>query len=240
MEEMDIAVLSSVMADNLSASELNALVLHTLFALIAATALAVSLPLTTGQVIFALVLAYNLAVGAGALVLGHRDWLRLWLFLVPLSALQIVPDAFLSSVLGVLVFPDVGFPRIGGVSAFMAGMWTIALFVVVFLGRSVEGRSSRRTALVWVSVASFVLFVGSEAVLWRVPVWYAQDVTMVGHVAVYVVVPEILLGLSTFLTYQALENRRVVYRLAGEVALMVLYLGALCCSYLVVEHVLAA
>ncbi len=90
------------------------------------------------------------------------------------------------------MFPDVGGPRIDTVNASMAGMWTIALFPVVFLGLRVEARSGRRAALAAVAVATFVVFVGSEAVAWGIPIWHAQNVAMVG--GVYVVIPEILLG----------------------------------------------
>ena len=132
---------------SLDRSERHALVFHALFA--AAVVGVLSAPVATlGARVWALVLGYNLALPLAARLLGHREWLALWLFLVPLSALQILPDWVLSAVLGVLVFPDIGGPRIDTVNASMAGMWTIALFPVVFLGQWVEARKGRRTALV--------------------------------------------------------------------------------------------
>lgn len=190
-----------------------------------------------GARIFALVVGYNLALPIAARLLRHREWLVLWLFLVPLSALQVVPDWVLSAVLGVLVFPDVGGPRLDTVSGSMAGMWTIALFPVLFLGSRVEARVGRRAAYAAVAVASFVIFVGSEAVAWRIPIWHAQNVAMFGNVALYVVVPEILLGLATYRVFQATASRTVHLSLAGAVALMLFYLGALIGCYSLIEVV---
>ena len=98
-------------------------------------------------------LVYNLALPIAARFLGHREWLKLWLFLVPLSALQVLPDWVLSAVLEVLVFPDTGGPRIATVNASMAGMWAITPFPVIFLGQRVEDRLGRRAALAAVASA---------------------------------------------------------------------------------------
>ncbi len=195
---------------------------------------------TLGARIWVLVLVYNLALPVSARLLDHREWLKLWLFLVPLSALQIVPDLVLSAVLEVLVFPDSGGPRINTVNASMAGMWTIALFPVVFLGQRIEARIGRRAALATVATASFMVFVGSEALAWRIPIWHAQNVAMVGGVALYVVIPEILLGLATFRVFQGTAARPLGVRLVGALALMLFYLGALICSYFLIERVVHA
>lgn len=192
---------------------------------------------TLGARIWILVLGYNLALPVAARLLGHREWLALWLFLVPLSALQVVPDWVLSAVLEVLIFPDVGGPRIDTVNASMAGMWTIALFPVVFLGSRIEARAGRRAAFATVAAASFAVFVGSEAVAWRIPIWYAQNVAMVGHVALYVVMPEILLGLATFRVFRTTTPKPLGMRLAGALALMLFYLSALICCYFLIEEV---
>ncbi len=128
-------------------SEGHALAFHALFAAVAVAVLAVPVA-TLGARIFALVLGHNFALPVVARLLGHREWLSLWLFLLPLSAFQVVPDWVLSAVLGVLVFPDVGGPRIDTVNGSMAGIWTIALFPVVLLGQQIEARIGRRAALV--------------------------------------------------------------------------------------------
>ena len=86
-------------------------------------------------------------------------------------------------------------------------------------------------------LASFVLFVGSEAVLWRVPVWYAEGVTQLGHVALYVVIPEVLLGIGAYLVFLATEERPVWARLAGAFVLMVFYQGGLTFFYFLFERV---
>ncbi len=109
----------------LDRSERHVLAFHALYAAVAAGVFA-ALVATLGTRIWGpLVLGYNLALPIAARLLGHREWLALWLFLVPLSVLQVVSDWVLSAVFEVLVFPDVGGPRIGPVNASMAGMWTI-------------------------------------------------------------------------------------------------------------------
>ncbi len=214
----------------LDRSELHALAFHIAFAVAAAGTLAMPVA-TLGTRIWALVLGYNLALPVAARALGHREWLTLWLFLVPVSALQVFPDWVLSAVLGVLVFPDTGGPRIDTVSASMAGMWTIALFPIVYVGLRVEERRGQTAAMIAVAVASLVVLVGSEAISWRIPIWYARDVAMLGHVALYVVIPEIVLGVATFRVFTATVERSLGWRLAGALGLMLFYLGALMASY---------
>ena len=124
----------------------------------------------------------------------------------------------LSAELEVLGLPDVGGLRINTVNASMAGMRTIALFPVVFLGQRVEARVGRRAALAAVATASFVVFVGSEAVAWRIPTWHVQNVAMVGGAALYVVVPEILLGLATVRVFHATAARPLGIRRASAAA----------------------
>jgi hypothetical protein len=156
----------------------------------------------------------------------------------PLSLLQIFPDWFLSAVLGVLVFPDTGSPRVGDVPLFMGGLWIIPLFIIVLLGRRVQVRFTKNLAILAVCIASAVLFLGSEAVLWLIPIWYAHGVTMIAHVAIYLIVPEILLGLFTFLAFETFHTDMIWHRLGAAFTVMVIYLGNLCFFYLIIEHLI--
>jgi hypothetical protein len=192
----------------------------------------------SGVRLFLLVVFYNMALPLAAHQLGHRRWIRIWLFLVPLSAFQVLPDAFLAERLGALVFPDLGGPRLGPVPAAMAGLWTIPLFLVLYLGERCLAEGSRRTALVAVAVASAALFVGAEATLWAVPIWYAQGVHTVAHVALYVVVPEILLGLAAFLAYEEMAGRHPLLQVLAAFCISSFYLGTLGISHLLVEGTL--
>jgi len=120
----------------------------------------------------------------------------------------------------------------------MAGMWTIPLFIIVFLGRRVAAQGARNVALMAVAVASVLLFVGSEATLWIILIWRARDVTMAAHVAVYLIVPEIILGLSAFLAFESSLHRSIWHKLSGAFAVMLIYLEGLSLIYLVVEQLL--
>lgn len=177
---------------------------------------------------------------AAAFVLSARRELRHWRpalhFSVLMSLVMVIPDWILSDVLGVLVFPDDGFPKIGAVSGYMAGMWAIPLFLVIRLGERAAERSMTRGVVVS-ALTALVLFVGSEAVLWRVPIWYAQNVTMVGHVAVYVIVPEMVLGISTWLAFRTVRDGPLVARWVAPVLVMQLYAGGVVLFWFLIDFV---
>ena len=185
--------------------------------------------------ILTLVVLYNLAFPVVARLAGYDDWWRRWCFLAPLSALQVLPDGFLTTVLGVLEFPSPGVPKLFGVSVFMAGMWTIPLMIVTTIGDWVARLRSLAVARWVVAMVSLLLFVGSEAVLWRLPIWRAVGVTTLGHVALYVVLPEVVLGLATFEVGRRVSKASVPTRLLAAAAVMILYLGCLGVSFLFIE-----
>ncbi len=138
------------MLSNLTRSDRDAVYLHLFFAIAATLMLTLPLGISVGWRLCVLVLLYNVLVPLTAWLRQHPDWLTLWLFLLPLSLWQIFPDWFLSAVLGVLVFPDTGAPKIGNIPIFMAGLWTIPLFIIIFLGRRIK------THTLWVVAAASV------------------------------------------------------------------------------------
>lgn len=226
------------MPSALTPSERHAITFHLSYAMAASVGFYTVPGERVGQLIFGLVAAYNIALPLVGKRLGHDEWIQIWLYLVPLSAFQVFPDHVLASHLGTLVFPDLGSPRIGAVSAFMAGMWTLPLFVITFLGLRLQDRFSRRTALIGVGFATLVILVGSEAVLPALPVWYAQGVEKIGHVALYVIVPEILLGIVTFLAVERSPVRRVWENLISAGMVSAFYLLCLLSSFFLIERVL--
>ena len=170
-----------------------------------------------GPAILALTLGYNVALPALCVATGDRASLAIWRFLVPLSVFMVLPDAFLAAHLRVLVFPDTGAPFAGPVPLFMAGLWVIPLFLVIHAGE--------RWGASGAAVASFVIFTLAEATLWMVPVWEAQDVARIGHVALYLLVPETVLGLSAWLAWRATRTAGPGLQTAAAAAVMILYLG---------------
>ncbi len=180
-----------------------------------------------GLGILGLVVAYNLLLPLLAQRRGHRDWLALWVFLLPLSVFQVFPDWVLSQLIGILNFPDVGAPRIGTVPIYMAGMWVIPLFWVLWLsGRSMPAA----TAL------ALLVFGGAE---WAAPLlklWEPRQVAESFGIAHYVLVPEALLGWAAAYAFQASRSSGAITRIAAAAAVSTFYTGALVLSYFLLEQ----
>lgn len=175
-----------------------------------------------GLGILALVIGYNVLLPLIARSGGHGDWFDLWAFLLPLSVFQVVPDWVLSQLLGILVFPDVGAPRIGTVPVYMAGMWVIPLFWILWLG----GRSTALCGLL-----ALLVFGASE---WAAPIfhlWRPQNVAMHYGIADYVLIPEALLGWAAAFAYRETASAHPLARVAAAAAVSVFYTGALIVSY---------
>ena len=215
----------------------DAIAFHAVFALIAGATLALPVP-DLGWRLLGLVILYSVALPLVGRVRRHHEWVPLWGFLALVSVFQVVPDAFLASVLGTLHFPDTGGPRLGTTPLAMAGMWTIPLWVSLFTARQLDRGDVRRGAWIAALVCGVVL-VGSEATLWAVPIWEAAEgVTTIGRVAVYVILPEVLLGAVAYLAYMSTRNESWSVKLAAAGLVSLVYLGALCASYGLVERVL--
>jgi len=212
----------------------DAVVFHTAFALVALATLALPVP-DLGWRLLGLVVLYSVALPLAGQARGHHEWMRLWGFLALVSVFQVGPDAFLASVLGTLNFPETGGPRLGSTPLAMAGMWTIPLWISLFTSRQLD-RGDLRRGLWIAALVCGVMLVGAEATLWAVPIWHAVDVTTVGPVAVYVIVPEILLGATTYLAYMTTREQSWAVKLAAAGLVSLVYLGALCASYGLVER----
>jgi hypothetical protein len=194
--------------------------------------------LVIGAKLFSLVAAYNALIPIIGYTRGHREWLPIWGFVFILSLFQIFPDWFLAAQLETIVFPDDGFLMIGPVSGYMAGLWAIPLFAILYIGLEVNEQRSYKTAYLVVAVLTLLVFGIAEETMWMLPSWYAQNVAMIGHIAIYIIVPEILLGLSTLISYQLVRDRPVWMWIVGAFTVMILYLGNVSFFYLLVERIL--
>lgn len=222
------------------AHERDLLAFHLAFAAIAAGALAIRGEVPVGVVITTLVVAYHLASVGLARVRGHRRWLRWWWFGAVLSLLMVLPDAFLADGLGVLAFPSDGVPDLGPVTLHMAGLWTIPTVVIVAVTDAVAHRRGHRSAVVAAVATAAVVFIGAEAVLTRLPVWEAVGVTTVGNVAVYIVLPELLLGWMVVAAVRWLETSRPLAAVPVAALVAFTYTGAAATSWLIVDGWLAS
>jgi hypothetical protein len=215
--------------------ERDLVLVHLALAALVAAALMMQPTVPLGLGLLVAVVGYNILLPMTAIWSQHHTWLRLWLFLAPLSAMMLLPDWFLAKQLGVLVFPDTGAPRIGEVPIFMMGMWTIPLFLIVHFAQRYKPPMDHAVVL----TLSAALFLGSEAVLWRLPVWHAQNVWQVANVAIYLIVPELILGLTAYWGYLLSERRSLLVRLGTSYLVMVIYLGNLALFYFLVERIWA-
>ncbi len=223
--------------ERLQDNEKDALIIHAVFAAFCVFMLIVPVHPKIGVRLLALVILYNLIMPLWGLIRRDRSLIQLWLFALILSLLQVFPDWFLSHQLGVLVFPDDGCFKIGTVSGYMAGLWAVPIFIIVFIGERVYIRHSKPAAYGAVALISLIIFVGSEQTLWMLPSWYAQNVLMIGHVAVYIIVPEILLGLAAYFAYQHVTRLSHWYKFPAAFSVMLFYLGSAVFFYFLIEKI---
>ncbi len=175
-----------------------------------------------GQGLLALTIGYNVVLPLYALARGHTDWLKLWLFLLPLSCGQVLPDWALVQIAGVLSFPDHGAWRIGGVvPAYFMGLWIMLLFPITLISEST--RSRYLTA----AVLSLLLFGFWEWAAQPLQLWQPQNVRTMAGIAVYVLIPEVILGLMTLKAYRDTRGSGIIQQVFSAFAVNLLYTGAL-------------
>lgn len=208
-----------------------ALVFHLLFFAAAAAVLWLLKGTALGQGMLWLTVGYHLALPAWALLRGRSEWLWLWLFLLPLSAAQVLPDWALVEITRTLVFPDHGLPRIGGaVPVIFIGLWAMLLFPILLLGQA-----SRHPY--WTTAAlALIAFTFCEWAARPLQLWHGQNVTLVYGVAVYTLIPEMLLSLCALYAYRSTRSDWLPTRIVAAVGVSVFYAGALVLSLLLSEY----
>ena len=216
------------------------IVVHIIFAIVCVITLIFPIDLAVGVRLLSLVIFYNLLLPIYGHYRGHREWLDIWLFVLPLSIFQILPDWFLSAQLGALVFPVDGSPMIGDVPLYMAGLWVIPLFVIVFTGVLLKENQPDWIVILVVSVISLIIFGVAEENMWRLSWEAAVDVAKFGHVAFYIVIPEIALGASSFIAYDMVREKGFIWKLFWAYIVMIMYIGNASLFYFLVETVLGA
>jgi hypothetical protein len=78
----------------------------------------------------------------------------------------------------------------------------------------------------------------AEQSMWMLQSWYAQNVTMIGHVALYIVIPEIILGLSTYFGYKYIQEKSHLIKIPVTFTIMLLYLGSAAFFYFLIERII--
>jgi hypothetical protein len=213
---------------------------HVIFAVLAAITLLIPIPTATiSGKILVLVIVYNGLIVVEFYHKGYENWKSVWIFVFILSLLMVFPDWYLAETLGALQFPDDGFPMIGGsIPLYMAGLWSIPFFIIVYIGKEVQERKSVELAYGLVSVLSVLFFVMAELTLVNLPSWSATVIGMTGNLAWYIVIPELFLGLSTFICYNIVKDSKIWMKIVGAFTVMVLYIGSASLFYFLIETLL--
>ena len=223
---------------HLTKNEKAALMVHGIFTVLCVAVLAAPVAFPPGQRLTFLVSFYLVTMLFIGFLIKDVEWLKLLGFCFILSLFQVFPDWFLSAQLDILVFPEDGFPKIGTVSGYMAGLWTIPLFIIIFVGSRVKARFTEKAALITVAAASLLIFGVSEEMVWMIPSWYAKNVTVLGHTALYILIPEMLLGLSAYMAYEKAKSGTLLKQGLAAFFVMTLYIGNSAFFYFLLERLI--
>ena len=215
------------------------ILVHIIFVGLCFAILIIPIPIAIGKKLFILVLSYNLLIPLVGLFRKYSEWVKLWVFVFFISLFQIWPDWFLSAQLNILVFPEDGLFKIGTVSGYMAGLWAIPLFLLCFFGLKLKEIYSHSKAVIIVGLISLNVFAFSELTMWMLQSWYPQNVTMIfDHLAIYIIIPEVILGLSTFYYFEKIKNQHYIMLIIAAFGIMLLYLGSASFFYFLFEKVI--
>ncbi|MBD3194957.1 MAG: hypothetical protein GF317_07885 [Candidatus Lokiarchaeota archaeon] len=218
---------------------IDAIILHLIFAAIAMIIFLIPINIENGIRIFILVLIYNVLIPSYAYYKKYFSWINIWIFCFLISIFQIFPDWFLSAVLNILVFPEDGLFKIGTVSGYMFGLWSIPLFIIVFLTLKIKESHSQKSGYMLNVFASFLIFTISELTIWMLGSWYPQNVTIIfGHLAVYIIIPEIILGISSYYFYDFIKEKPQLIKIPISFLIMLIYQGAATFFYFIFEYII--
>lgn len=212
-----------------------ALWLHLAFCVIAAASLYFAPASRHGWTLLWLVAGYHLAVPAWSLIRSHTEWLVLWLYLLPLSVAMVLPDWALVRIVGTLHFPDHGQWRIGGTVPLMfMGTWTMVLLPLVLVAQS------SRLPYLTLTLASLVVFAVSEWAARSLHLWYVQNVWTFYGVAIYALLPKVLLATVVLHAYRSQRGAAVFDRIVIAAGISIFYTGAMVLSLLLTRYLFSA
>jgi len=222
----------------LNKSERDAIILHLVFVVVCLLVILILTNLPIGIKLLILVTIYNLLVVVFGALRNYQEWINIWLFSFILSVFQVFPDWILSAEFDILIFPEDGLFKIGTVSGYMLGLWAIPLFIILYVGQRLQERYSKKSSYLIVGVLALLIFGFAENTMWMLQSWYAQNVTMLGHLAVYIIIPEIILGLSAFYAYDTIKENHHWFKIPMAFIIMLLYIGSAVFFYFLIEKLI--
>ena len=168
----------------------------------------------------------------------HSSWFNMWLFALILSFFQIWPDWFLASQMNILIFPPDGFVKIGSVSGYMAGLWAIPFFIIIYFGSLFKDKYSEKIGYLLIGILSLVIFGIAEQSMWLLGSWHAINVTLIGYSAIYIIIPEVILGLTCYYGYEWSLERSLLSKIIISFLTMIIYLGNAVSFYYLFEKII--
>jgi hypothetical protein len=193
-------------------------------------------PYPSGYAVSVLVVMYSVAMAGMTSCGRHPELFKMWEFAAILSVFQVLPDWFLNDALSSLVFPNDGVFRFGGaVSWYMAMMWTIPIFLVLWncIGRG----EPTLLECIKSAVVAVAIFGASEELTYPLNLWHAtESITQRwGKVAIYVLPAELVLGPAALFAFRLTRTRGFFQKVIAAFSVALIYTGALAISYLFVE-----
>jgi hypothetical protein len=214
------------------------IVIHVIFAILATMTL-LFIPAGVDAKMLVLVIIYNALIVIEFNLKGHEEWKSIWLFSFILSLFMVFPDWYLAETLGALVFPIGGLPMIGGsIPLYMAGLWSIPFFIILFVGKEIQKRKSLEMTYAVVSILGVLIFVLSELTLVNLPSWTATVTGMIGNLAWYIIIPELFLALTAFVCYEYVREKKIWMMIVGSFTVMIFYIGNASFFYFLIETLL--
>jgi hypothetical protein len=221
----------------ITTTEKDALIIHSLFALLSLIILMLPINIGAGVKLFILVIVYSIVMAGYGILKKDSEWFGIWLFSSILSIFQVFPDWIIADILKAIVFPEDGLFKIGSVSGYMAGLWTIPIFLIIFISEKISAGVSKPAAYMASGIIAFLIFFMSEQTVWLIPSWYAVNVRMIGFSAVYILIPEIILGLGAYRCYEEIKGRSHWIKVPAAFIVMLLYTGSVVFFYFLVERI---
>jgi len=221
----------------LTTTEKDALIIHEFFAVLCIIILILPINIGAGVKLFILVMVYNIVMAGYGILKKDNEWFGIWLFSLILSNFQVFPDWIIADILKAIVFPEDGLFKLGSVSGYMAGLWAIPMFLIIFICEKIRTRISRPAAYMTSGIIAFLIFFMSEQTVWLIPSWYAVNVKMIGFSALYIIVPEIILGLAAYRCYEEIRGRSHWIKVPAAFIVMLLYTGSIVFFYFLVERI---
>lgn len=151
---------------------------------------------------------------------------QILIFSMVLSVFQVFPDWMLSRHLNVLVFPPDGLFKWDTVSGYMALLWAIPASTILVTYHFVRAKTNGKIGFAAALAVGALLFIGSEELVWMLPSWYAVNVVKWGHVARYIIVPEIILTALIILVFERVRERPLAYYVLSAMAVSAIYTAA--------------